>query len=152
MLVLAQALAGQSDAPDMVQEACLIGMRRYEEFSPEGNFEAWMATILRNVVLNHQRSERRRLRRLKSWWQAKAEDSDAKTPGPHSAPAHAVDPMLVSALERLEETARICLLLRVVQERSYSQISTMLLIPEATVRSHVYRARVRLARRLESAP
>jgi RNA polymerase sigma-70 factor (ECF subfamily) len=44
---------------------------------------------------------------------------------------------------------RECLLLRVVGEHTYEEIATILGIPTATARSHVYRARAHLLQRME---
>lgn len=146
LLVLAAGLVGRADAPDILQEACVIGMRRYTEFSQPGNFEAWMATILRNVARNHRRADRRRSVRLRFWSRMQGDPAPAFGTSPRDG--HPIDPALIAAIESLEDDARVCLLLRVVRGMSYQQIADMLSMPDATVRSHVFRARARLAQTL----
>jgi RNA polymerase sigma-70 factor (ECF subfamily) len=51
------------------------------------------------------------------------------------------DDRLVGALGNLDETARICLLLRTLESMSYRDISRVLAIPEGTAMSHVHRSR-----------
>lgn len=126
----------------------MIGMKRYAEFSHPGNFEAWMATILRNVARNHRRADRRRSFRLRAWGHRHGSATPASDPGPDMDGGHPIDPALIAAIESLEDDARACLLLRVVRGLSYQQIGAMLSMPDATVRSHVFRARARLAQRI----
>ena len=52
---------------------------------------------------------------------------------------------MLGALGRLEETARACLLLRVVLDLPYQEISRSLGIPQGTAMSHVHRARRAMA-------
>jgi RNA polymerase sigma-70 factor (ECF subfamily) len=52
-----------------------------------------------------------------------------------------LDDELLAALHLLDENARACLLLRVVMELPYREISRTLGIPEGTAMSHVHRAR-----------
>lgn len=154
MHVLAAALVGRSDAPDVVQEACIIALRRFAEFQSTpvqdpgraaSGFQAWMAQIVRNVSSNHQRGNRRRALRLRLWSSSRTAEVDPPPSDPRT-----IDPALLEAVESLEENARACLLLRVVQGLSYEAIATTLSMPEATVRSHVYRARNRLVQHLDS--
>ena len=58
------------------------------------------------------------------------------------------DDELTHALGDLEETARGCLLMRVVLDMPYRDISLALNIPEGTAASHVHRARAALRRAL----
>jgi len=59
---------------------------------------------------------------------------------------------VLEALVSLEETARACLLLRTVLDKSYREISLALDIPEGTAMSHVHRARKAMRRMLEESP
>lgn len=156
MHVLAAALVGRSDASDVVQEACIVGLRRYREFAAEGgNFQAWMATIIRHVASNHRRSERRRGLRIAFWSRSREHEvggwGGGGAVGGGAGPGGAdqsIDASLLAAVESLDEDERVCLLLRVVRGHSYREIGTTLSMPEATVRSHVFRARKRLLKEL----
>jgi RNA polymerase sigma-70 factor (ECF subfamily) len=58
------------------------------------------------------------------------------------------DDDVLSALKSLGADARCCLLLRVVEELSYHDISELMEIPEGTAMSHVHRAKAALRQRL----
>ncbi len=51
------------------------------------------------------------------------------------------DDEVLAALDNLEATARACLLLRVVLDMPYAEISRILDLPAGTAMSHVHRAR-----------
>lgn len=146
MTVLAAALVGRSDAPDVVQEAAIVALRRFDTFQPGTSFAAWMAAIVRNVARNHRRGQRRRTLRLRFWatlGDAPHADRDAR-----ASDLGVTDPRLLNAVEALDTVERACLLLKVVREHSYADIAAMLDIPEATARSHVFRARKALLAQL----
>lgn len=138
--VLAAAEVGRSDADDVLQEAAIVGMRKFGSYQPGTNFRAWMSAIVRLVASNHRRGRRRREARVRRM----------STLGRHSADIgvgaeREGDPRLEHALDVLSTEQRACLLLRVVRSHAYTEIAVILGIPESTARSHVYRARSRLA-------
>jgi RNA polymerase sigma factor (sigma-70 family) len=136
--VLAAALVGRSDAPDVVQQAFIIGLKNFAKFAPGTSFQAWMSAIVRNVARNHTRGERRYAKRLQGY----SLTTDRETA---QAPAiEGINPKLFDAIESLDESERSCFLLRAVRDHSYSEIAAMLDMEEATARSHVFRARKRL--------
>jgi RNA polymerase sigma-70 factor (ECF subfamily) len=138
--VLAGALVGRSDAADLVQEACIVGMSRFGAFVPGTNFNAWMGAIIRNLALNHRRGEKRRMFRMRLFSAARPEVAERQ----HSGPDTASDERLLSVVNSLDDEQRACFLLKVVREHSYAEIGAILAIPEATARSHVFRARKQL--------
>jgi RNA polymerase sigma-70 factor, ECF subfamily len=138
--VLAAALVGRTDAADLVQDACIVGMSRFESFVPGSNFTAWMSAILRNLALNHRRGERRRMFRLRLFSAARREWTETWMSKPNSA----LDERLLSVVNALDDEQRACFLLKIVREHSYAEIAAILDIPEATARSHVFRARKQL--------
>jgi RNA polymerase sigma-70 factor (ECF subfamily) len=161
MHVLAAALVGRSDAADVVQEACIVALRKYADFKPirdsagesaggggRSGFHAWMAAIVRHVSSNYRRSDRRRSLRLRLWSRERPQALVENDLGEAPMLSASIDPKLRRAFESLDEDQRVCLLLRIVQGLSYEAISATLSMPEGTVRSHVYRARTRLARDL----
>lgn len=56
----------EGDLEDVVQETFVIALRRLDEFDPEveGRASSWLFAILRNVIRNHARGERRRQARI----------------------------------------------------------------------------------------
>ena len=53
-------------------------------------------------------------------------------------------------LNALEETPRICLLLRTLRNMPYKEIALALGIPEGTAMSHVHRARAAMRKSIDS--
>jgi len=118
----------------------VIAMQKLHEFDPSTSFLAWMSRIVRYVSLNEGR---RRARRRAAPLHA-AHAPAAANPGP---PGEA-DAALERAVAELDETARACLLLRIVAGLSYKHIAATLEIPEGTAMSHVHRSRHALRARL----
>lgn len=158
-LIAAAVLGQRSDADDVLQEAAMIGLRKVAEFDPATNFAAWMGGIVRNVARNHAR---KRVRRQTSPSDPHSIDqahtsSDGVAAGPEfdrrgkmSADQSEFDDRVVHALDRLEDTARACLLLRTLKNLPYREISVLLGIPEGTAMSHVHRARQFLRQQLSA--
>ena len=151
--LMAAALSGDRvQADDLVQETALIALRRRQQFRRGSNFTAWMAAILRFVVLNHSRRRSRRKtfavdpvhldrtmaaesisptnleNTAESWRQLHDDQTE-------------FDDIVLKGLKSLSPEARLCLLLSVVEELPYAEIAEMLEIPEGTVASHVHRAK-----------
>lgn len=147
-------------ASDVVQQAAVVGLTRLDQFDPATSFGAWMVQIVRNIALNEGRKRaRRRTGSLEDAALDGPADTRASTHerawvitsrGQLAAGAEPFDDDLAKALGRLEETARGCLLLRVVLDMSYRDIALALNIPEGTAASHVHRARTVLRHALRT--
>lgn len=147
-------------ADDVVQEAALVALRKFDQFRLGTNFTAWMAQTVRYVAYNEARREKRRVTVSLDG----SEESDVPT---------AVDPPAQGragwtlangagsatdlsdfaehvriALADVSEMARTCLLLRTIEQLEYAEISRLVGIPEGTAMSHVHRTRKFLRERL----
>ncbi len=157
--IAAAILADRSGAEDVVQESAMIALGKLDEFDPSTSFKAWMSQIVRYTALNHARLRRRREAgslvdpiiadpvRMGSG-ASKAVSSRGEL---HDEQTEFNDDV-VSALKTLDETARACLLLRVVMELPYREISLAMNIPEGSAMSHVHRARRAMRERLQRGP
>jgi RNA polymerase sigma factor (sigma-70 family) len=98
----------------------------------------WLFGVAANVISEHRRSERRRLRAI--------ERLAAQTPSEHSPVevVAALDPALIRALRRLDRGDLEALLLVVWGELTYEQTAEALDVPVGTVRSRIFRARKQL--------
>lgn len=153
---IAAAVAGRNQAQDVLQEAALIALGKLHQFDPGTSFTAWMGRIVRFSALNIARHRARR--RTVPLDAAALGEAVADKPALPSSPLTgrgelaydqaSFDDSVLAALGSLEETARTCLLLRVVAELPYREIARVLDIPEGTAMSHVHRARRDLSERL----
>lgn len=152
---IAAAVTGRREgAEDVVQEAAVVALGKLDEFEAGTSFEAWMSQIVRFVALN---SRRRSIRSKVAAVPPAALDASGAFGGEGSPESGngggstVADERLVEAMGELSETARACLLLRVVSGLSYREISRVLSVPEGTAMSHVHRSRMQLRQRLEGA-
>ncbi|MBK8239359.1 MAG: sigma-70 family RNA polymerase sigma factor [Deltaproteobacteria bacterium] len=139
--IAAAVLGERTHAEDVLQEAAMTGLTKLGTFAPGTSFAAWMGQIVRFTALNHRRKRSRR---------AEAELTEAVV-GAATAPSPidaAFDARTTAALASLGETARACLLLKIVVELDYAAIAEILGIPAGTAMSHVHRARAQLRARL----
>lgn len=154
-------------AEDVVQEAAIIGLEKFNQFQDGTSFPAWMGQIVRHVALNSMRKEtRRKTSPLESDGTARSSEAGTGNPRPFNNPdeddqrlASALrgelapdqrdfDDHVVRALGELSPAARACLLLRTVEGMEYREISGLLGIPEGTAMSHVHRSRQVLREKL----
>ncbi|MBN2578294.1 MAG: sigma-70 family RNA polymerase sigma factor [Pirellulales bacterium] len=52
-------LSSWQDVDEVMQEASLVAWRKFNEFDPQSNFAAWLATIVRFEALKWRRTKRR---------------------------------------------------------------------------------------------
>jgi RNA polymerase sigma-70 factor, ECF subfamily len=142
--IAAAILGDRALAHDVVQETAAVAMSKLADFDSSTNFVAWMGQIVRYVALNEARSRQRR-RAVRA---GDAEELGVSRPAGVNLADQALDEHVASGLMSLEESARTCLVLRVVHGMSYSEISQALNIPEGTAMSHVHRSRLALRERL----
>jgi RNA polymerase sigma-70 factor (ECF subfamily) len=126
------ALRDRSLAEDCVQETFLRAWRARDSYSPErASLRTWLFVIVRNVVIDAQRSQQR-LPRLVS-----AEVLD-------DAPAPADDPLdrlsVIEGLAKLSAEHRAVLINVHLEGRSYAEVEATSGIPAATLRSRSFYA------------
>lgn len=134
-------LHDRDEADDVLQESAVIGLQKRGEFTPGTSFVHWMSQIVRFTALNESR--RRRIRQYVVV-DAAGEPADRSRRDHDHGTAEPFDDLTLAALASLDETARVCLLMRTVLDFSYRQISEALQIAEGTAMSHVHRSRQRM--------
>jgi len=142
-LVAAAVTGDRTEADDVLQDAAMIGLAKFSEFTPGSSFDAWMGQITRNVALNALRKRKRAAAALNG--QVHSPElrvvSRAKMDDGEEAGSLGQVSDLASAVAGLDDVARTCLLLRVVGGLPYQAIAAIVQIPESTAMSHVYRSR-----------
>jgi RNA polymerase sigma-70 factor, ECF subfamily len=151
--LIAAAITGDRvEADDIVQEAAVVALQKRSEFSPGTSFGAWMAQIVRLTALNYLKKQNRRNTVVSDPTKMDQIESSQTMVSPNELFGFTNDGRLVAhqtafddeirhALLNLGDVARLCLLLRVVQQLSYDEIAESLEIPSGTVMSHVHRAK-----------
>jgi RNA polymerase sigma-70 factor (ECF subfamily) len=141
-----------ASAEDLTQEVFLRIFRtlgRYQ--SSQGAFPTWLASVTRNLLVDHYRRTRRD-RMTDSIddtvGQLEVMPSSARTPD-SLAQASELSAQLQQGLTRLSPELREAVILRDLQGLDYGEIRTVLGIPEGTVKSRINRGRIELARILE---
>jgi RNA polymerase sigma-70 factor (ECF subfamily) len=128
-----------ADAEDVAQEAFVRLWRALPLYDGRASFSTWLYVIARNACLSE-------LRRRGARPTDPLDDEAA-----HSATRLAPGAPLESRLDcetlvaTLDEPQRRIVRLFYLEERSYEQVAEMLDMPINTVRSHLHRARKRLA-------
>ena len=157
-------------ARDLTQEAMVKIIQGLDQFGGRSKLSTWMIRVTMNVCLTSLRKQK--LRRhlsldLPQGWRGSRgsgglEGSDGRTIG--SAMADEREPeasdhveqsedrqRLYEGMSRLDPNQRAMLILRDVQGLDYRQIARIMDIPEGTVKSRLFRARVALREQIEAA-
>ncbi|HET7027527.1 MAG TPA: RNA polymerase sigma factor [Candidatus Limnocylindrales bacterium] len=127
-------LADASDAEEVAQDALVRAYRALERYPAERirelDLRAWLATI----TLNAARSRRRRQADRRPPLSLDAVGSESRSAG-----AQTVGSSLASLVAGLPERYRAPIVLRYVDDLTYSQIAQVLGRPEGTLKAQVHR-------------
>jgi RNA polymerase sigma-70 factor (ECF subfamily) len=141
-----------TEAEDLSQEVFLRIYRTLASYRPAyGAFPTWLTSVTRNLLVDHYRRTRRdRLTDSIEDAMPKLENkqSAARTPD-KLALASELSGQLQHGLSRLSPELREAVILRDLQGLDYSEIQSVLEVPEGTVKSRINRGRIELARILE---
>ena len=145
--VCLRILRNTQEAEDLAQEAFLRAYRNISQYDPSRPFGPWMRVLAANLCYNHLNKARLEGGPL--------EDERGFIPrdpqrGPESLLELSQEHQdLYHKIWQLPESQRIALELRHFQGLSYQEMAAALNLPLNTVRSHLYRARQKLAELLE---
>ena len=158
-LIAVGIIGDRTHAHDIVQEAFIVALKKSHEFIPETSYVAWLSEIVRRLSLNYARKVRGRRTTAADpdlLAQTKEGDASDRAPWPISnETGELIDSQLdfddetMRALNEISAEARCCLLLRVLQNLSYAEISELMQIPEGTAMSHVHRSKRQIRRSLQ---
>ena len=129
-----------ADAEDLAQEAFVRLWRALPLYDGRASLSTWFYVIARNACL----SELRR-RRARPTLPLDETAEPRRTEGLAPAPASDLRLDCARLLETLPETQRQVVRLFYLEDRSYDEVAALLAMPKNTVRSHLHRARRRLA-------
>ena len=131
-------LKDDAEAEEAVQDAYLKAFRAMGEFRGDSKLSTWLVRIAVNEAL---------MRRRKLARSAEVVDlnmdmhMDTKEGPEHAAARGEVRVLLESRIDALPDAYRAVFMLRAVEELSVEETAAVLQIPEATVRTRLFRAR-----------
>jgi RNA polymerase sigma-70 factor (ECF subfamily) len=134
---ISRRLQGKADASDLVQEALLEAHRHFRDFrgTSEGEFVAWLRSILAGLIANHVRrylGTKRRDARLERTLLVELSDAsgvlgadlaaDVSSPS-EQAVNHEASLQLANALETLPDHYREVIMLRHLESLPFAQVA-----------------------------
>jgi RNA polymerase sigma-70 factor (ECF subfamily) len=143
MVATAARLGGVSAAEDLVQDAFVNALKRFDGFRGDAMPVTWLMRILINRAIDQHRQLRRR-----ATYSLETESLEVVH---GAAPSHGLRVDLERALRSLDARSRRLVLLFDVLGYTYTEISDSLKIPVGTAKSRHFAARQRLRAVLGSA-
>ena len=140
-------LRNHAEAEDALQEAYLTAYRNLGQFRGEAALGTWLSRLLLNECLGRLRRQARRdnVIPMQSMHDDTRVDTMMSTPDSHSPEKlllrSELRALLEQKLDALPESFRLVFVLRCVEEMSVEETAAALDIPEATVRTRLFRAR-----------
>lgn len=152
MINLAFRMTGDyEEACDLAQEAFLAAFRAIKKFRGEARFSSW----LYGIVLNRTRTRMKQTHTRRRFQPLSLDDPSDPVCGsaaldPPSGEASALEQMekreieakVQECINRLEADFREPLVLRDIMGHTYEEIEGLLKLPDGTVKSRLFRARV----------
>lgn len=136
-------LGERREAEDLAQEAFIRAYQRFHLFDPQRPFGPWIRRVAANLCFNHMQVLRHASLELEDETE---EGVEAPAQQPESARLAAENAEAIrKALQALPPHYRAVIELRHFHEMPYSEIAAFLKIPLSDVKSHLFRARHRLA-------
>lgn len=139
-----------ADAADVVQEAFLAAYRSLSGFRSQARFSTWLTGIVMNYSRNRLKQRAARRRREAGSLDAPADCGGIGETACGCASADVrlerkeVEERVQRCIAGLEDDQREVLILRDIHEYSYEEIGGMLDLPDGTVKSRLFRARLSL--------
>ena len=150
----------RADAEDLVQEAYIRGLRKFDQYENGTNLKAWLGRILFNQFINEYRRKKRRIKsvyvegveNMAGIEHDSGQDDIFATMGPAELSEsesfmESLDQDLKEGLTELDARYRDVLLMNTVGELSYKDIANRLKLPIGTVMSRLHRAKAFLRSR-----
>jgi RNA polymerase sigma-70 factor (ECF subfamily) len=150
---LAYRMTGNpSDAEDLCQEIFLQVMRKIGSFEGRSSFSTWLYRVAMNRSRDYLRRKKRSPELLSH------EGNPPERHDPHIATSGGLESVAISseaqrlvqeALMELPVSLRAPLVLHELEGMQYHEVASLLKLPVGTVKSRIFRARIKLAEVLE---
>ena len=137
-----RSLRSHADSEELAQQVFIKLYGSAHRYKPTAKFSTYLFTIARNLLLDEiKRRERRPI--------AIVDPAELKLSTPGRNPLDDIEEALEICLERLPETHRTALLLRVQRELSYKEIANIMEASESVVKTWIHRARQQARKALD---
>lgn len=136
------------DAADLTQEAFLKIWRGLENYKFESSFSTWVYRLTTNVSIDFLRGKKRR-QTVSITVEEEDGAAELEVPDPAPLPEEQLlhrekKAQIASAMNQLDEEARLILTLRILEDLSYEEIARVTGLKDGTVKSRLARARLKL--------
>jgi RNA polymerase sigma-70 factor (ECF subfamily) len=139
-----RTLRDREEAKDATQETFFKAFRSLRTFRPTAKFSTWIFAIAYHACCD-------RLARRKRYSDAELPERADPSPGPELLAERRDETLrLRTAIDALPEKYRVALTLYHLQGRQYEEIARVLDLPMGTVKTHLFRAKELLRKRLSN--
>ena len=147
MTLAVRLLGDRREAEEAVQDAFVKAFRSLDRFRGDASFGTWFYRILYNSCI----SRMRRLRSAPDLVELEgAEEQDSGAMAVDDAVGRAdMQEILAQEMAGLPERSRAALTLFYVEEMKYEEIAAVMQLPMGTIKTHLFRGKQELRRRLE---
>jgi RNA polymerase sigma-70 factor, ECF subfamily len=147
--IVLRMLQDYEEASEITQEAFFAAWQGLPSFRGEAHFATWLYRIAYNCALK-QLERRKRERSLQADMAAEQMLVGVnKQKGTEDMlELRALQAMVREQMEKLPHKYRIVLILRHLQEKTYEEMADILSMPVGTIKTHLFRARHLLKKRL----
>ena len=143
-IVLSVIGPDNSDAEDLTQEILLRVLTKLSSFRGDSKLTTWIYRLAFNAALDYKRRQKRR------GPTTQLDDTQASSQNiEHEQNQNQVSLLVRQRVEQLPQTLQIVVHSYYWLDLSIAEIAELLVTPEGTVKSHLHRARKRLAQDLE---
>lgn len=153
----------RTDADDLFQDTWVKVMKGLKKYKPEHKFRTWLFAVCTNQYRDLYRWRKRWLRRVSRLGQGAGKEGDPRpedeltmmedrVPGPEEQAIRRESRGAVrAALDTLDDTFRLPMVLHYFQDLSVAEIADVMKIPQGTVKTRLSRGREKLRAAVEAA-
>ena len=151
-------LGNREEAEDLAQEVFIAVFKYIDNFRGDAKFSTWLYRITANHCKNRIKYLARRYDRSRSEYDETYDqggvESELTAPSRLPRPdkhleGRQLEQLMQQCLSELDEEQRILIVLRDINELSYSEICEITNLPEGTVKSRLHRARAALRKKIQ---
>ncbi len=135
----------ESEAEDATQEVFVVLLRQLKTFRRECAFSTWLYRVARNQIIEYRRRVSRRASHVDADVLRTMPDGGALADPQRVAATGQKRERIMYHVDRLSEPQRVVVYLHYWQGQSIAEIAELLDLKLSTVKSHLCRARQRLA-------